>query len=153
MTFEEALHHVLGRTMLEKLALDQLDVVRLRNFWDASAEQEREHPDPAFRWKRPTIVCLCGSGRFMDAFNHAEFSETLAGKIVLTIGCNTKDIARCEELKPYKPALDELHKRKIDLADEVLILNVGNYIGDSTRSELEYAIANGKKVRWLEKTA
>jgi hypothetical protein len=47
-------------------------------------------------------------------------------------------------------ALDELHKRKIDLADEVLILNVGGYIGDSTRSELEYARAKGKVIRWLE---
>jgi cell division protein FtsB len=49
-----------------------------------------------------------------------------------------------------KQRLDELHKRKIDLADEVLILNVGGYIGESTKSELEYARANGKTIRFLE---
>ncbi|MDE2105440.1 MAG: hypothetical protein KGL39_49895 [Patescibacteria group bacterium] len=49
-----------------------------------------------------------------------------------------------------KAALDELHKRKIDLADEVLVLNVGGYIGDSTRSEIEYAHSIGVPVRYLE---
>ena len=98
----------------------------------------------------PIIVCLCGSGRFREAFGAAEYNETLAGKIVLTIGCNTKDVARSADLAHHKPMLDELHKRKIDLADEVLILNVGGYIGESTRSELDYALAHGKTVRFLE---
>jgi len=101
----------------------------------------------------PKIVCLCGSGRFKEAFEEAEFHETLAGRIVLTIGCNTKDIARCTELVHHKPALDELHKRKIDLADEVFVLNVGGYIGESTRSEINYANAHGKPLRYLEPTA
>lgn len=101
--------------------------------------------------EKPEIVCLCGSGRFRDAFEKAEYDETLKGKIVLTIGCNTHDVARCEELKHHKPMLDELHKRKIDLADEVLILNVGGYIGESTHSEIEYAIDRNKVIRFLEK--
>lgn len=100
--------------------------------------------------ERPAIVCLCGSGRFREAFEEAEFQETLAGKIVLTIGCNTKDIARDVDWEHVKPMLDDLHLRKIDLADEVLILNVGGYIGESTRRELDYAIAQGKRVRFLE---
>lgn len=99
---------------------------------------------------RPTIVCLCGSGRFREAFEKAEFDETLAGNIVLTIGCNTHDIARSALLSHHKPLLDELHLRKIDLADEVLILNVGGYIGESTRRELEYARLTGKCLRFLE---
>ncbi len=49
-----------------------------------------------------------------------------------------------------KQMLDDLHKRKIDLADEALILNVGGYIGESTRSELEYAQAHSKRVRFWE---
>jgi hypothetical protein len=102
---------------------------------------------------RPKIVCLCGSGRFKQAFDDAEFNETLSGKIVLTIGCNTHDVARSEELKHYKPLLDELHKHKIDLADEILVLNVGGYIGESTHSEIEYAEAHGKPVRYLEPVA
>lgn len=98
----------------------------------------------------PLVVCLCGSGRFRDAFEQAEFDETLAGKIVLTIGCNCHDVARSEQLKQHKPMLDQLHLRKIDLADEVLILNVGGYIGESTRRELDYARTHGKRVRFWE---
>lgn len=101
--------------------------------------------------ERPRIICLCGSGRFKEAFDKAEFDLTMEGKIVLTIGCNTKDIARDIDWARYKPMLDELHKRKIDLADEVLILNVGGYIGESTRSELEYALSLRKPVQYLEK--
>lgn len=105
---------------------------------------------PVTRLERPKIVCLCGSGRFKDVFEQAEFTETLAGKIVLTIECNTKDVARTEGLSSYKPMLDELHLRKIDLADEVLILNVGKYIGDSTKREIDYAQKLGKVIRYLE---
>lgn len=100
--------------------------------------------------ERPTIVCLCGSGRFREAFEEAEFQETLAGRIVLTIGCNTKDIARDIDWQHVKPMLDELHLRKIDLADEVLIVNVGGYIGESTSRELAYAQHLGKSIRYWE---
>lgn len=104
----------------------------------------------------PTIVCLCGSTRFFEAFQKANLEETLAGRIVLTIGCDTKkdgDLFEgwgMKEVEALKGRLDELHLRKIDLADEVLILNVGGYIGESTRRELEYAKARGKQVRFLE---
>jgi hypothetical protein len=100
--------------------------------------------------ERPTIVCLCGSGRFRETFEEAEFQETLAGKIVLTIGCNTKDIARDIDWSHVKPMLDELHLRKIDLADEVLCLNVGQYVGESTARELIYAVEHNKPVRYWE---
>lgn len=105
---------------------------------------------------KPIVVCLCGSTRFGKAFADANLSETLAGHIVLTIGCNMKTDAELfghlstDELTQIKTKLDELHKRKIDLADEILVLNVGGYIGDSTRSEIEYARNHGKRVRWLE---
>jgi len=111
-----------------------------------SGDFGQEAPQP----ERPVIVCLCGSGRFLDAFERAELEETLAGKIVLTIGCNPFDVARSPELKKHKPLLDELHLRKIDLADEVLILNVGGYIGESTGNELAYARKKGKRIRFLE---
>lgn len=98
----------------------------------------------------PKIVCLCGSGRFREAFEAAEYRETLAGKIVLTIGCNTRDAARSEELKEHKPMLDELHLRKIELADEVLVLNVGGYVGESTRKEIVHAAFLQRPIRLLE---
>lgn len=95
---------------------------------------------------RPRIVCLCGSGRFHEAFAQAEFDETLSGKIVLTIGCN----AHAADLRQHKSMLDELHLRKIDLADEVLVLNVGGYVGESTKREMDYAMDQGKPIRFLE---
>jgi hypothetical protein len=102
----------------------------------------------------PTIVCLCGSTRFGEAFRDANLRETVAGKIVVSIGCDLRndydlwpDEATRERLKRE---LDELHLRKIDLADEVLILNVGGYIGESTARELAYARCHGKAVRFLE---
>lgn len=104
--------------------------------------------------KKPKIVCLCGSTRFMEAFQQANLRETLAGHIVLSVGCNTKSdvdlLAAGEMTEELKAQLDELHKRKIDLADEILVLNVGGYVGNSTRSEIKYALAAGKPVRLLE---
>ena len=104
----------------------------------------------------PTIVCLCGSTRFSEAFRKANFLETLAGKIVLTIGCDMRGDAQLfrdmgEEVRnEVKAKLDALHLRKIDLADEILVLNVENYVGDSTKREIEYARNLGKRIRYLE---
>jgi hypothetical protein len=103
----------------------------------------------------PRIVCLCGSTRFWRQFQRSGLDETMRGNIVLSIGAasGTDDDhfgnLPPEEYEQVKAMLDRLHLRKIDLADEVLILNVGDYIGDSTRRELYYARANGKRVRWL----
>jgi hypothetical protein len=102
----------------------------------------------------PLIVCLCGSTRFLEAFRRANLEETLRGRIVLSIGCDTKSagdlIAMGKMTEEVKAMLDELHKRKIDLADEVLILNVGGYIGNSTRGEIEHAERRRKVIRYLE---
>ena len=104
---------------------------------------------------RPRIVCLCGSTRFMEAFFEAGWRATLAGKIVLSVGvCKHADeegAHGAEALGQHvADRLDELHLRKIDLADEVLILNVGDYVGESTMRELRYARKHGKPVFWLE---
>jgi len=97
----------------------------------------------------PEIVCLCGSTRFMKEFEKWNLKLTLQGKIVLSVGCNTKN-AGLGITAEDKAKLDELHKRKIDLADTVLVLNVNNYIGESTKSEIEYAKSIGKPVYYLE---
>ena|SRR5450755_1630890 len=99
---------------------------------------------------RPLIVCLCGSTRFMEAFQEANLCETLVGNIVLSIGCDTKSDQDLGLGPVNKTALDLLHLFKIDLANEILVLNVGGYIGESTRREIEYAQKLGKRVRWLE---
>lgn len=97
----------------------------------------------------PTIVCLCGSTRFKDAFLAAQKSETRNGFIVLSVGLfgHEEGIDMEGELKKR---LDCLHFDKILLADEILVLNVGGYIGESTRNEIRYANALGKGVRYLE---
>ena len=98
----------------------------------------------------PTTVCLIGSTRFSQAYQNANLRETLDGKIVLTIGCDTKS-DHVLRLGPIdKTRLDILHLFKIELADEVLVLNVGGYIGESTLREIEYARMLGKPLRWLE---
>ena len=105
---------------------------------------------------KPKIVCLCGSTRFYDAFQKANYEETMAGRIVLSVGFYphaTSAAGHGEGVghnSAEKIALDELHKRKIDLADEVLVLNVDGYIGESTRSEIAYAMVRGKVVKYLE---
>ena len=53
-------------------------------------------------------------------------------------------------LTKTKEMLDDMHKRKIDMADEIFVINVNRYIGDSTKSEIEYAKKHGKKVNYLE---
>jgi hypothetical protein len=85
----------------------------------------------------------------MDTFIQANARETMAGRIVLSVG-RFGHIDGLDMESIDKQMLDELHKRKIDLADEVLVLNVGGYIGDSTRSEIEYAVKHGKPLRYLE---
>jgi hypothetical protein len=104
----------------------------------------------------PMIVCLCGSTKFWREFQEINLQETLKGKIVLSIAnvASSDDelFAKLSltERECVTSSLDELHFRKIELADEVFIVNKGGYIGESTKRELEYAKSLGKTVRWLE---
>lgn len=103
----------------------------------------------------PKVVCLCGSTRFYEAFQRANYEETMRGHIVLSVGfyphsqmqVHGGDVGCTEE---QKRLLDELHLRKIDLADEILVLNVGGYVGESTAREIVYAEEHSKLVRFLE---
>lgn len=104
---------------------------------------------------KPPIVCLCGSMRFYETFMWAMFNETMAGKIVLGPaffpGIPDSDHSENVGITPeQKVFLDELHLRKIELADVVFILNEDGYIGESTARELEYARSLGKVIRFLE---
>lgn len=98
------------------------------------------------------IICYCGSLRVaMDAFKKAEYQSVLDGNIALLPCCMFVDIQREYGAESdYKIKADELHKRKIDLCDEVFVLNVNGYIGESTHSEIQYARSIGKPVNYLE---
>jgi hypothetical protein len=104
-----------------------------------------------FNGPRPRIVCLCGSTRFYDQFQQANYDRTMKGEIVLSVGFYPH--AKAEHGhgegvghdSAEKVALDELHKRKIDLADYVLVVSdESGYFGESTRSEIEYALRSRK---------
>lgn len=90
---------------------------------------------------RPEIVCICGSARFTEEMREANRDLTFAGVIVVAPGEAGQSIS-----DEQKATLDALHLRKIDLADRVLIVNPGGYVGESTSREIAYAHANGKPV-------
>ena len=113
---------------------------------------------------KPTVVCICGSTRFADlhAIKRWELEKT-GEHICLMINYLPEWYAKQEfgfnngkndhfgEAMGIKDILDELHFRKIDMCDEVFVINKDGYIGDSTRSEIEYAKKLGKKINYLEK--
>ena len=96
------------------------------------------------------VITLCGSTRFKDQFMEAQKRLTLEGNIVISVGL----FGHSGDEEVWKPGtkemLDDMHRAKIDMADEIFVINVGRYIGESTRSEIEYASAHGKQVRYLE---
>jgi hypothetical protein len=126
------------------------------SYWSERAPKPRQveaitNPD------RPHIVCLCGSTRFWKQFQEASLRRTLAGEIVLSVGAA---VASDEEHFGHLPEdekidikrrLDALHMRKIELADEVLVLNLDGYVGESTRAEIFYARSLGVPVTFLER--
>lgn len=97
--------------------------------------------------KQYKIITLCGSTRFKNEFERINKELTLQGNIVISVGCfgHAGDIFTEEQ----KLMLDDIHKCKIDIADEIFVINVDGYIGTSTASEIDYAIKHQKKVNYL----
>ena len=103
------------------------------------------------------VITLCGSTRFKDEFMKAQRDLTLKGNIVISVGlfghAGDAEVWESMDEGTYtktKLMLDDMHKRKIDMADEIYVINVGDYIGDSTKSEIKYAEETGKTVKYLE---
>ena len=103
------------------------------------------------------VITLCGSTRFKEEFMEMQKKLTLAGNIVISVGLfgHAGDEEVWENmdegtLTRTKEMLDDMHKRKIDMSDEIFVINKNGYIGDSTRSEIAYAMEHGKTVRYLE---
>ena len=96
------------------------------------------------------VITLCGSTRFKEQFIETQKRLTLEGCIVISVGL----FGHSGDEEVWNPGtkemLDDMHKRKIDMADEIFVINVGGYIGESTKSEIAYAEKNGKKVNYLE---
>jgi len=107
--------------------------------------------------KKYNVITLCGSTRFKEDFMDVQKKLTLDGNIVISVGLfghsgdnEVWDGMDEGTLSKTKLMLDDMHKRKIDMADEIFVINKNGYIGDSTKSEIEYAIKMGKKVNYLE---
>ena len=103
------------------------------------------------------VITLCGSTKFREQFLKAQKELTLQGNIVISLSIFGHSVDSevwgnmDEETRiRTKQMLDDMHKRKIDMADEIFVINVGGYIGESTRSEIKYAQETGKKVNYLE---
>ena len=107
--------------------------------------------------KKYKVITLCGSTRFKDEFLKAQRELTLKENIVISVGVfgHSIDADVWENMDEQtkietKTMLDDIHKRKIDMSDEIFVINVGCYIGESTKSEIEYAKLTNKKVNYLE---
>jgi hypothetical protein len=144
-----------NKIMIDKLTVDEIldclqcDLNTLRGD-DVIIEAQN-----ILKQQKTKVVCFCGSTRFANTFMIERWKLEKQG--IITLGINhlpngyfPNENHHGAEQEGVKGILDELHKRKIDISDEVIILNVGGYIGESTRSELEYALSIGKPVKYFE---
>jgi len=95
------------------------------------------------------VITLCGSTKFREEFLAEQKRLTLEGNIVISVGLFGHSGDTEVWLEETKIMLDDMHKRKIDMADEIFVINVGGYIGESTKNEIEYALNTGKAVKYL----
>ena len=104
----------------------------------------------------PKIICMCGSTRFTSEMLIWQWELTKRGYIVLSWCAlpdsyfKAEDKTHVGDQEGVKEIVDEVHKRKIDLADEVYVVNINGYVGESTRSEIDYALEQGKPIIYLE---
>ena len=96
------------------------------------------------------VITLCGSTKFKDEFMSEQKRLTLEGNIIISVGLFGHSGDNEVWTEDTKEMLDDMHKRKIDMSDEIFVINKNGYIGSSTRSEIDYAIAHGKTVNYME---
>lgn len=96
------------------------------------------------------VITLCGSTKFKEEYLNTQKQLTLEGNIVISVGLFGHRGDNEVWSEGTKDMLDDMHKRKIDMADEIFVINVGGYIGESTESEIEYAKSTRKGVKFLE---
>lgn len=94
------------------------------------------------------VITLCGSTKFKEEFERVNRELTLAGNVVISVGCfgHSGDSITDEQ----KVMLDEIHKQKIDMADAIFVINKNGYIGESTKSEIKYAQEHNKEIIFME---
>ena len=109
-----------------------------------------EHVEDQDKSKRMKVITLCGSTKFKDQFLEQQKRLTLEGNVVISVGL----FGHSGDEEVWKPGmkemLDKMHFQKIDMADEIFVINVGGYIGESTKREIAHAEQTGKVIRYLE---
>ena len=102
------------------------------------------------------VVTLCGSSRFQEDFLRLQKELTLTGNVVLSLpffshvdGKELFNRTSTENFGFLKKMLDEMHRQKIDMADEIFVVNVDGYVGESTKKEIEYAQSQNKPIKYL----
>jgi len=100
--------------------------------------------------KEYNVVTLCGSTKFKEEFLNVQKELTLQGNIVISVGFFGHSGDEEKLVEGTKVMLDDMHKRKIDMANEIFVINKGGYIGSSTKSEINYAKSSGKVIKYLE---
>ena len=95
------------------------------------------------------VITLCGSTKFKDEFIKIQKELTLQGNIVISVGLFGHSGDNEVWTDNIKEMLDDMHKRKIDMSDEIFVINIGGYIGSSTQNEIDYAKSIGKQIRYL----
>ena len=96
------------------------------------------------------VITLCGSTKFKEQYLKAQKRLTLEGNIVISVGLFGHSGDDEVWTEGTKAMLDDMHKRKIDMGDEIFFINVGGYIGEITQNEIAYAKSQGIGVRYLE---
>ena len=110
--------------------------------------------------KAPKIICFCGSSKFVGEMAVLMWEFEKLGNICVGLHLmpngygeakgHGKNYHHLAELEGIAEQMDALHRRKIDLADEIFIVNLNGYIGESTRNEIEYAEKLKKPIKYLE---
>lgn len=101
--------------------------------------------------KKYKVITLCGSTKFKEEFLEVQKQLTLQGNIVISVGLFGHSGDSEVWTEGMKEMLDDMHKRKIDMADEIFVINVNGYIGESTKSEIEYAKSKNIPINYLNK--
>ncbi len=93
------------------------------------------------------IITLCGSTNFKDEYERVNRILTLQGNVVFSCGVFRGDYPNIEE---HRDLLEDVHKRKIDLSESIVVINLGGHTSKHTREEIEYAKSKNKKIIYLE---
>lgn len=96
------------------------------------------------------VVTLCGSTKFKEDFMRVQKELTLQGYIVVSIGLFGHSGDNEVLTEGTKEMLEDMHKRRIDMADEIYVINKDGYIGSSTLSEIAYAESKGIPINYME---